>query len=645
MSAVESVFVEVVELSVRGGVLIGLGLVARFALRRVVPPRFLFAGWLLLAALLLLPWRVSVPWHLWAGAPVASAPLAVSSVDQPSEASQPVRVAVPFVEPTSGRELRVVAPPRIETASFDFLGQAVVMPRSWLVGLMALWLTGVTGLVMVRLVALWRLARALRRTRHSVAGRLSEVVRVEASALGLKRTPAIIVTSLVETPALCGLVRPELLFPVGFERRVSADELAWVVRHELAHLQRRDTWAQAWMQAACAVHWFNPLVWFAARVAREDGELACDEAVLRRHADTDSARQAYGETLLSVIGGARSAPRLPAAVGIVESQRQLMKRIIQIAAHRPPTLLRTLAGLALLTGVVAVGATQATEPAKVESVKPAPANVLAVPQGLPRVPPREVSAKEQKRIERIEAERAQWEENVTYKLEGIGRVAGEPVAIISLNGNLCAVTTDVNLLRYLVNDIDVEKEQVTLTHREKPPLVLTLTTSNPIEVPEISEQRIDMLLSTKESIQSMRDFRGLGGDLEMVWNNVNREGQIRILLDYLRRGKVVGIINGPNSNEGYYGNLLNKEISRRDKVRRDAFVLSLTPEQRARFNTPQQAINLKASSAEREKLIAAGKAVQSTRDEVVANLTPEQRALYDEWMSWMGMPTNLLGSR
>lgn len=641
MSPLESGFVEVVELSVRGGVLIGLGLVARFALRRVVPPRFLFAGWLLLAALLLLPWRVSVPWHLWAEAPVASAPLAVSSVDQPSEVSQPVRLAVPSGEPTPAREPRIVAPPRIETASFDFLDQAVVMPRSWLVGLAALWLTGVAVLVVVRVVALRRLARALRRTRHSLAVRLSEAVRAEASALGLEKTPAIIVTSLVETPALCGIVRPKLLFPVGFETRVSSDELAWVVRHELAHLQRRDTWAQAWMQAACAVHWFNPLVWLAARMAREDGELACDEAVLRRHAGTESERHSYGQTLLSVIGGARNAPRLPAAVGIVEGQRQLMKRIIQIAAHRPPTLLRTLAGLALLTGVVAVGATQATPPATVESVKPAPTSGLAVPQGLPLVPPREVSAKEQKRIERIQAERTQWEENVTYKLEGIGRVAGEPVAIISLDGNLCAVTTDVTLLRYLVNDIDVEKEQVTLTHRDKPPLVLTLTTSNPIELPEISDRQVEFFLSTKERIWNMREFRV--GDLMMVWNDVNREGQIRALTSYLKVGFAVGII--PQSGEISYSNVLRKEISRRDKVRRDAFIASLTPEQRARFNTPQRAINFKASLAEREKLIAAGKVVETGKAEVVAALTPEQRALYDEWMSWMGMPTNLQSSR
>lgn len=619
MSPLESGFVEVVELSVRGGVLIGLGLVARFALRRVVPPRFLFAGWLLLAALLLLPWRVSVPWHLWAEAPVASAPLAVSSVDQPSEVSQPVRLAVPSGEPTPARELRIVAPPRIETASFDFLGQAVVMTRSWLVGLAALWLTGVAVLVVVRVVALRRLARALRRTRHSSAVRLSEAVKVEARALGLKKTPAVIVTSLVETPALCGILRPKLLFPVGFETRVSSDELAWVVRHELAHLQRRDTWAQAWMQAACAAHWFNPLVWLAARVAREDGELACDEAVLRRHAGTESERQAYGETLLSVIGGARNAPRLPAAVGIVEGQRQLMKRIIQIAAHRPPTLLRTLLGVALLTGVVAVGATEATSTAAAESVTPAPANVPAASKndGLPSD--------------------IQWDRGGTYTLEGIGRVMGEPVAIISVDGNLAAVTTDSSLPFVRVLTIDVERKKVVLTNRENVTRLLNLTTSNPIELPQISAQRLEFLLS-KQNLKQMSEYRGPSDEITMVWDKVNRAGQAQVLTSYLQAGWAVSIHRSSHGSGASARNLLQNEIRTRNKKREDTFLASLAPEQRARFNPRQQAIRLTASPEEREKQMAALKAVEAGKAEVVASLTPEQRALYDEWQSWIFVP-------
>lgn len=45
------------------------------------------------------------------------------------------------------------------------------------------------------------------------------------------------------------------------------------MRHELGHWRRRDLWTQALMQVAVVVHWFNPLVWLAARLARTDCEL------------------------------------------------------------------------------------------------------------------------------------------------------------------------------------------------------------------------------------------------------------------------------------------------------------------------------------------------------------------------------------
>ena len=47
-----------------------------------------------------------------------------------------------------------------------------------------------------------------------------------------------------------------------------------------------------------ALHWFDPLVWWAAAASRQDGELACDEAALRRLAPEE--RVAYGRTLLAM---------------------------------------------------------------------------------------------------------------------------------------------------------------------------------------------------------------------------------------------------------------------------------------------------------------------------------------------------------
>ncbi|WP_438480942.1 M56 family metallopeptidase [Oleiharenicola lentus] len=641
MTPLETVFLTVAGLSGRGALLIALALIARFTLRRVVAPRFIFAGWLLVAGALLLPWRLPVPWHPLTSSPVSqrqSVPM--ENRDEDEFAVRPVTAAVPFMlTAPSGVISKPATSSAVAPARFNVFGQRVVMQRSWFTGLVVIWLAGIIALVSARVVALRRLTRALDRTRLPVDARLVAAVKAIAVELGLKKSPEIIVTPLVETPALCGVVRLRLLFPVGFETRVSATELPWVVRHELTHWQRRDTWAQLWLQVACSVHWFNPLVWLAARLAREDSELACDEAVLRRHADNSSARVAYGETLLSVIGGTRSAPRLPTVIGIVESHRQLMKRIMFIAAHRPPTLLRTLVGVALLTGVVGVGATEvmstpAPERASVAMTSLPEAVKITAPAPMPKL-----SAEEQAKLaERRRADEKQWEDNMTFALEGIGRVGGVPVAFLSMNGNLSAVIERSQVARRMVETIDVDNKQVTLVRQGQPPLVLALTTSDPIALTELQDFVVNSILS-KEGIKRLNEFRGVPSELALVWDELSRQGQAEVLNGYLLRGLVVGVHIRPGGGAGSSsGKLFEKEIAQRDKARRDAFFAALTPEQRARYSVSQQAIRFTASAAEREKASAAANAAKTSRAEVLAELTPAQRALYDEWWSWLMLP-------
>ena len=60
--------------------------------------------------------------------------------------------------------------------------------------------------------------------------------------------------------------------------------------HELAHIQRMDWPAQILARLACAMYWFNPLVWFACRNMRMECEQSCDNAVLQAgHTGTEYA--------------------------------------------------------------------------------------------------------------------------------------------------------------------------------------------------------------------------------------------------------------------------------------------------------------------------------------------------------------------
>ena len=71
-----------------------------------------------------------------------------------------------------------------------------------------------------------------------------------------------------------------------------------VLAHERAHLHHGDHIFAVLRCVCLALHWYNPLVWAAAILAQEDGELACDAAAVKRLGDGE--RYAYGRTLLAL---------------------------------------------------------------------------------------------------------------------------------------------------------------------------------------------------------------------------------------------------------------------------------------------------------------------------------------------------------
>lgn len=56
--------------------------------------------------------------------------------------------------------------------------------------------------------------------------------------------------------------------------------LAAVLLHELGHVRRRDHLAQIFAFLICAVHWFNPIFWRAARKMEAEAEIAADDCAI-----------------------------------------------------------------------------------------------------------------------------------------------------------------------------------------------------------------------------------------------------------------------------------------------------------------------------------------------------------------------------
>lgn len=189
------------------------------------------------------------------------------------------------------------------------------------------WILGGAGLLGVFLVCSLRFSRQLRRS-----GR----------RLNVDAPLPVYLSPVVDTPCLFGLFRPA----VCLTPEAAADEtmLRHALAHELTHFAHRD---HVWTILRClclALHWYNPLVWLAARLSTRDGELACDADTLRRLGDDE--RIAYGKTLIDLTCGKRTS-LLYTATTMGADKKQLKERITLIA-KRPKMLAVTGVAVALI---------------------------------------------------------------------------------------------------------------------------------------------------------------------------------------------------------------------------------------------------------------------------------------------------------
>jgi beta-lactamase regulating signal transducer with metallopeptidase domain len=119
-----------------------------------------------------------------------------------------------------------------------------------------------------------------------------------AARLGFRQMPHVRRTRGLGSPRVAGLFRPVILLPTSAHEWSSADREAALL-HELSHIRRADRRTQALAQFVCALYWFNPLTWIAARALARERECACDDEVLK----AGVRPSAYASLLLDLAKG------------------------------------------------------------------------------------------------------------------------------------------------------------------------------------------------------------------------------------------------------------------------------------------------------------------------------------------------------
>lgn len=306
----------------------------RYLLRGRISLRLQYVLWLLVLARLLLPVSfgstdISVM-SVVEKAPAVQAVESVREVDtiwQAHDGSVEGYPAGPLMPDTP-----VTVAPSVTNDQFSRMESALTLRKL----LLPIWWCGAAVTLLMFLSANLRFAGRLRKSRRPLA--------VEGAAL------PVYVAEERAVPCLFGLFRPAI-----YVTQATADDpvlLRHAVAHETTHFRHGDhVWAL--LRAMClALHWWNPLVWWAAKLSRQDGELACDEATIRALGETE--RAAYGRTLIRMACSRGVSPLLT-ATAMDGGKTSLHERIV-LLAKKPRTA--ALAAIALvLAAALCVGCT------------------------------------------------------------------------------------------------------------------------------------------------------------------------------------------------------------------------------------------------------------------------------------------------
>lgn len=166
--------------------------------------------------------------------------------------------------------------------------------------LVALWLLVALSITGSLLRAWLAVRRIVRRARPLDAAAWRDPLWEIADRLGLEEPPRLLGSDDTRMPFACGLARPTIVLPAESETW-TLDRRRAVLLHELAHVRRHDLVGHTLARVVCALYWFHPLVWTAARRLRAESERACDDLAL-----TCGARAAdYAEHLLDIVTAVR----------------------------------------------------------------------------------------------------------------------------------------------------------------------------------------------------------------------------------------------------------------------------------------------------------------------------------------------------
>jgi beta-lactamase regulating signal transducer with metallopeptidase domain len=247
------------------------------------------------------------------------------------------------------------------------------IPGGWFGLLLLGYALGAAVLILRILVARALLRRVWRESDRATDPLWENLLSAVSLELLVSRPVELRIAAWPAMPMTWGTLAPKVLLPAE-AHEWSNERRRLVLLHELAHVARRDSLSRSIASLACALYWFHPGVWFAAREMRIEQEHAADDRVLV----AGGSAPAYARSLLHLATPDGAWPR-PAHAASMAGMYQLERRLVSIVTparrDRPTVVFFASSALTACLATLAVAAAipVASSPAPADPLQPDPA--------------------------------------------------------------------------------------------------------------------------------------------------------------------------------------------------------------------------------------------------------------------------------
>lgn len=292
----DSIFVLIIKMSLAASVAAILIMVFRWIFNKKIPRVYFYTLWSIVLIRLLVPFSfpsgisifniISVPQTITLQSQDNNAPIKNASI--PGNIDAATWKGIDYTKPISDFAIKHEVTPVNTSLNKNQENDAYgILPWVWFVGMLAF-----------LVISLFTYFSALKRLSEAVIYKDNNLISACMKKLRIKRSIKVYISESINTPMVCGVIKPRVILPNKFVNSFSEADLMHIVTHELVHIKRHDILIKPLSVLVLCLHWFNPLIWLSFLLSQKDMEMSCDAKVLDLNG-TD-IRAEYANSLISI---------------------------------------------------------------------------------------------------------------------------------------------------------------------------------------------------------------------------------------------------------------------------------------------------------------------------------------------------------